>query len=151
MEGKICFECGEPAKCDHHVIPKSKGGKKTVPLCDKCHSVVHDSKLVTLRHLAQAAKKKKRKLQIQIERERHEKSIQQRTATKATNGLVSKRAQSKARALYPFPTFEEMQQGMTALYKDNKSVQGLDQLDKNMYADISFEDMQNGMSGLYEE
>lgn len=42
-----CFECGDPATVKHHVIPKSKGGTKTVPLCNKCHSAVHDSNLIT--------------------------------------------------------------------------------------------------------
>lgn len=37
-----CFECGKPAKCNHHVIPKCLGGKKTVPLCLQCHGLVHD-------------------------------------------------------------------------------------------------------------
>ena len=37
-----CFECGKEATEDHHVIPKSKGGTKTVPLCGECHNKVHD-------------------------------------------------------------------------------------------------------------
>ena len=28
-----CFECGEPSTHDHHVVPQSLGGTKTVPLC----------------------------------------------------------------------------------------------------------------------
>jgi DNA invertase Pin-like site-specific DNA recombinase len=42
---KVCFECGEKADVEHHVIPRSKGGNKTVPLCNNCHSLVHDAKL----------------------------------------------------------------------------------------------------------
>lgn len=37
----VCFECGEPADHDHHVVPRSLGGTKTVPLCVKCHALVH--------------------------------------------------------------------------------------------------------------
>ena len=33
---QACFECGVPADYDHHVIPKSQGGRKTVPLCRDC-------------------------------------------------------------------------------------------------------------------
>lgn len=33
---QACFECGVPADYDHHVIPKSQGGRKTVPLCRNC-------------------------------------------------------------------------------------------------------------------
>lgn len=40
--GEKCFECGKPAAQNHHVVPKSKGGKKTVPLCLECHGKVHD-------------------------------------------------------------------------------------------------------------
>lgn len=36
-----CFECGGPAAHLHHVIPRSKGGKNTVPLCQECHGLVH--------------------------------------------------------------------------------------------------------------
>jgi len=38
---KLCFECGQSATEDHHVIPESRGGTKTVPLCGKCHDLVH--------------------------------------------------------------------------------------------------------------
>jgi len=37
----ICFECGENAEYQHHVIPKSKGGRRTVPLCGVCHVKIH--------------------------------------------------------------------------------------------------------------
>lgn len=36
-----CFECGNPATENHHVIPKSLGGTKTVPLCSSCHMKIH--------------------------------------------------------------------------------------------------------------
>ena len=38
----ICFDCGKKSEYHHHVIPKSKGGKKTVPLCASCHSKIHE-------------------------------------------------------------------------------------------------------------
>jgi len=47
----ICFECGAPKKDMHHIIPKSKGGKKTIPLCAKCHGLVHDRDFVKHRQL----------------------------------------------------------------------------------------------------
>lgn len=40
-----CFECGEPARHKHHVIPKVLGGTRTVPLCESCHSKVHGANL----------------------------------------------------------------------------------------------------------
>jgi hypothetical protein len=36
-----CFECGEPATFNHHVVPKSLGGTNTVPLCSSCHPKAH--------------------------------------------------------------------------------------------------------------
>lgn len=38
---KRCFECGHPASHEHHVIPRSLGGTKTVPLCSFCHPKAH--------------------------------------------------------------------------------------------------------------
>jgi len=39
----VCFECGGQAEFNHHVVPKSKGGTKTVKLCAKCHGDAHYS------------------------------------------------------------------------------------------------------------
>lgn len=36
-----CFECGRPATQEHHAIPASRGGTKTIWLCDDCHDLVH--------------------------------------------------------------------------------------------------------------
>lgn len=44
MKINPCFECAKPATEMHHVIPRSKGGTKTVPLCHECHGLVHDMK-----------------------------------------------------------------------------------------------------------
>ena len=39
--GGPCFECGAPSLHDHHVIPRSLGGARTVPLCEDCHGKIH--------------------------------------------------------------------------------------------------------------
>ena len=37
-----CFECGsEEAIHQHHVVPKSRGGTRTIPVCDRCHNLCH--------------------------------------------------------------------------------------------------------------
>jgi hypothetical protein len=37
-----CFECGSVKPLhNHHVVPRSRGGTKTVPLCYECHARVH--------------------------------------------------------------------------------------------------------------
>lgn len=47
-----CFECGELMSDMHHVIPKSKGGMNMIPLCIKCHGLVHGKDLLTMRRLS---------------------------------------------------------------------------------------------------
>jgi DNA invertase Pin-like site-specific DNA recombinase len=58
-----CFECGRPASVQHHVIPRSKQGTKTIPLCNECHSLVHDAKLVSIAELSLRGKEIARSLQ----------------------------------------------------------------------------------------
>lgn len=36
-----CFECGKLAEHNHHVVPRVRGGTKTVSLCTECHSKAH--------------------------------------------------------------------------------------------------------------
>lgn len=36
-----CFECGQRADVTHHVVPKSRGGRRTIPLCAACHAKAH--------------------------------------------------------------------------------------------------------------
>ena len=36
-----CFECGGPQEEMHHVIPKIRGGERTIPLCSSCHGKIH--------------------------------------------------------------------------------------------------------------
>ena len=41
-KANICFECGKSQDVQlHHVIPRSLGGKKTIPLCLSCHRLAH--------------------------------------------------------------------------------------------------------------
>ena len=37
----LCFDCDAPAECEHHVVPRSMGGRRTVPLCEACHHKAH--------------------------------------------------------------------------------------------------------------
>ena len=56
-----CFECGlEDEIHMHHVVPKSLGGTKTVPLCSSCHAKVHSSHLLKTAKLTKAALDEKR-------------------------------------------------------------------------------------------
>lgn len=36
-----CFECGSPAAHRHPVVPRSQGGRRTVPLCAACRGKVY--------------------------------------------------------------------------------------------------------------
>ena len=41
-----CWECNSDGPIHHHhVVPRSKGGTRTVPLCETCHGHVHDTKM----------------------------------------------------------------------------------------------------------
>ena len=41
-----CFECGTRGELQqHHIIPRSQGGKHTIGLCLGCHSRVHGLKM----------------------------------------------------------------------------------------------------------
>lgn len=51
-----CFECDAPADAEHHVVPQSIGGTRTVPLCGSCHAKVHGNHgLAHTRSLTKAA------------------------------------------------------------------------------------------------
>ena len=39
---RSCVNCGAPATVYHHVVPRSLGGKFTVPLCGDCHGLAHN-------------------------------------------------------------------------------------------------------------
>jgi hypothetical protein len=61
MMGPRCFECGASADHEHHVIPQSIGGTRTVSLCEDCHGKVHgrDLRIRTLTKRALDAKRAK--------------------------------------------------------------------------------------------
>lgn len=43
-EPRICWLCGRTLGAvvqDHHLVPKSKGGRETVPLHPICHRAIH--------------------------------------------------------------------------------------------------------------
>ena len=65
-----CFECGATAdhNHNHHVVPKSKGGTQTVPLCEKCHGLVHDKDFMNVSALTKAGIEKARSKGITLGR-----------------------------------------------------------------------------------
>lgn len=50
-----CFECGNPATELHHLVPRSLGGTKTVPICAECHGKIHGVKRLYISELTRAA------------------------------------------------------------------------------------------------
>lgn len=44
----VCLECGGPLEHQHHVVPRSRGGKVVVPLCHFCHGKAHHQTQVGL-------------------------------------------------------------------------------------------------------
>ena len=53
-----CFECNRAAENNHHVVPKSRGGTRTVPLCGRCHDLVHSVGIIELSQRSWKATKK---------------------------------------------------------------------------------------------
>lgn len=54
--GVSCFNCGDRGPLhNHHVVPKSKGGIATVPLCERCHGLVHGRSFLNHGELTKAA------------------------------------------------------------------------------------------------
>lgn len=59
MDTKICFECGSSENIhQHHIIPKSLGGTKTIPLCVECHGKVHQKDFVKFQNLAKLGRER---------------------------------------------------------------------------------------------
>ena len=58
VDKNICFECGNKKEVDHHVVPKSKTGTKTVPLCHRCHGKIHSKNLMKMQNLSKQKHKK---------------------------------------------------------------------------------------------
>ena len=55
-----CFECGATKNLHHHhIIPRSQGGTKTIPLCTRCHGYVHDADLSKATELSKQKHKEK--------------------------------------------------------------------------------------------
>lgn len=63
---KVCFECGSTDNIhQHHVVPKSKGGTKTIPLCELCHAKVHGDHMLKIQRLAWIGRRKKRNERVE--------------------------------------------------------------------------------------
>lgn len=53
-----CFECGGEAIHQHHVVPRSVGGTKTIPLCSECHRAAHaDPSPASIKRLKETARR----------------------------------------------------------------------------------------------
>ena len=65
-----CFECGSSHGTHwHHIIPRSFGGKKTIPLCSSCHGKAHH-KVISGTHLIKAGLERARKRGVVLGRKR---------------------------------------------------------------------------------
>ena len=54
-----CFECGALKNLhNHHVVPRSLGGRKTITLCAHCHGLIHDKDLTKISALTKKSMKK---------------------------------------------------------------------------------------------
>jgi len=72
---KNCFECDNEAKHMHHIIPKILGGLKMVPLCEKCHGIIHNINFVNHGKLVKEGLKKAKESGVILGRKRTRDSI----------------------------------------------------------------------------
>lgn len=62
-----CFECSSTDNIHrHHVIPKSLGGKKTIPLCGNCHGKIHGLDFTNHSFLTKQALAEKKKQGVKL-------------------------------------------------------------------------------------
>ena len=62
-----CFECGDIKDLhEHHVVPRSKGGNKTVTLCQKCHDLVHGVTKLSISELTKIGIQRRREKGLPI-------------------------------------------------------------------------------------
>lgn len=60
--GRRCKECGKPAECIHHYIPRANLSLRwevfnAIPLCFNCHRDYHDGKFkITSKHIGENQK-----------------------------------------------------------------------------------------------
>jgi len=57
---EACFECGQPAQHRHHVVPRSLGGTKTIPVCVRCHGLIHSREALAHPELTRKGMERKR-------------------------------------------------------------------------------------------
>lgn len=56
-----CFECDATENLHHHhVVPRSLGGTKTIPLCERCHGLVHSKDFTSTAALTSKAMQNKK-------------------------------------------------------------------------------------------
>lgn len=59
IESDECFECGKTIGIhNHHVVPRIKGGKRKIPLCEECHGKVHGKNFLNHKELTKLGLKK---------------------------------------------------------------------------------------------
>ena len=76
---KKCFECETTEDLhEHHVVPKSKGGTKTITLCHQCHMKAHgrDGKGMNHGVLTKEGMKKAKERGIKFGNPRWEKALE---------------------------------------------------------------------------
>ncbi len=81
-----CFECSAPAECNHHVVPKSLGGTKTIPLCLICHGIIHCKDFLKMSELRKKGRAKALKNGVKFGRKRTITNAQRKNVRKLLNG-----------------------------------------------------------------
>lgn len=96
-KGFRCFECDAKADHAHHVVPHSRGGTRTIPLCEPCHGLVHDKDFSNLSELTKLGIERARANGKQIGRPTISERKKQRILELAAQGLTSREIARKVR------------------------------------------------------
>jgi DNA invertase Pin-like site-specific DNA recombinase len=85
-----CFECGSSDHIhQHHVVPRVLGGQNTIPLCARCHGMVHDRDLTHYTRLQRIGIRSAKKKGVKFGRPRSLSESQKEEAIHMMNGGMS--------------------------------------------------------------
>jgi hypothetical protein len=137
----VCFECGSSDDIHyHHVVPETKGGTKTIPLCIVCHGKVHNRDFMKIKELQKIGIEKAKANGKYLGRrpetmESEEKFISKPKRLKLNNPINNKKAnivKYKIENIDQLKKIKELQTNIELIRINKRSKISLIQLFKNL-------------------
>ncbi len=107
-----CFECSKSAEGWHHIVPKSRGGTQTVPLCGDCHAKSHHSSAnMAHRTLTREGLQRAKARGVKLGSKKAGRWLDQANGWAAAKAKAVETCQQKAHQAYEnvLPTIKQMQ------------------------------------------